>query len=112
MKKRIYISGKIGDPHNPHVRPKFNSAAQQLAAADFEPVNPLDNGLPADAPWIEHILADLRLLATCDGVYLLPDWTDSDGARIECLFAELLGRPYEIIKQLPHMAYLPDDTSK
>lgn len=105
MKKRIYISGKIGNPNDPDVRPKFNCAAQQLAAAGYEPVNPLDNGLPDNAPWIDHIIADLRTMQTCDGVYLLHDWTESDGARIECLFADVLFSSTQIIEQPARLAF-------
>lgn len=109
MKKRIYISGKIGYPILPDVRQKFNCAAQQLAAAGFEPVNPFDNGLSDDDPWIDHILADMETISQCEGIYRLPDWTESDGARIERWVARRLFPEKAIIEQPHHMAFNPDN---
>ena len=57
----------------------------------YEPVNPLSNGLPADFPWKEHMKADIATLLDCDGIYLLPDWDLSVGARIEANIAAECG---------------------
>lgn len=50
-KMKIYISGPISALPYEIVRSRFERDKRDLAAADFEPVSPLDNGLPPDAPW-------------------------------------------------------------
>lgn len=37
--------------------------------------------------------ADLELLRRCDAVFLIPNWTDSQGARLEKEFAESINIP-------------------
>lgn len=47
---KIYISGPISGLPYDKVEARFERDKRDLAAADFEPVSPLDNGLPPDAP--------------------------------------------------------------
>lgn len=82
-KMRIYISGPISGLPYDQVRARFERDKRDLAAADFEPVSPLDNGLPPDAPWEEHMKRDLELLAECDAIYLMNGWERSKGCRME-----------------------------
>lgn len=92
-----YISGKItGSPAN-NVVEKFARAEEQVKAFGHEPISPLNNGLGMEEDWNEHILADIKLLLECDAIYLLKDWQDSKGARIECFVAQECG--LEIINQ-------------
>ena len=67
---KIYISGKITD-------------------TDIEQTR--ENGLPIDSPWEQHMLRDIELLMGCGGIFLLPDWKESRGARIEHAIAKELG---------------------
>lgn len=60
---KIYISGPISGLPYEAVRARFERDKRDLAAADFEPVSPLENGLPPDAPWEEHMKRDLAILA-------------------------------------------------
>lgn len=99
---KIYISGKISGLPMEEVRAKFAQAEQQIVAFGHTPVNPLNNGQPADASWEEQMLASIKMLFECDAIYMLHDWGDSRGARIERNIAEEMG--FEIIPQ-PEYGY-------
>jgi len=88
---KIYISGKISDLPTEQVKEKFAKAEAQIRAFGHEPVNPLDNGLPSTATWAQQMTASLAMLFECDAIYLLPDWGDSRGARIEANIAQECG---------------------
>lgn len=101
-KMRIYISGPISGLPYEIVRSRFERDKRDLAAADFEPVSPLDNGLPPDAPWEEHMKRDLAILATCDGIYLQAGWEKSRGCQIEVNTALISPHIKYIIKETPN----------
>jgi len=89
---KIYISGPItGMPELN--KPVFDDAAQKLRAAGYEPVNPHDNGVSADAPWQAHMRADIKLLMDCDALVYLEGSEASAGAKIEIKLAFGLGMP-------------------
>jgi hypothetical protein len=87
---RIYISGKITGLPKEEVFEKFDTAEKKLAAQGFEVVNPIKNGLLFEADWNEHMKKDIQQLLTCDFLYLLPDWKNSKGAKLEKKIAESL----------------------
>lgn len=88
---KIYISGKIGDISDPvdeqSAIEKFASAQDLLESLGLEVENPLNNGLPHNAPWIRHLGRDLEILDGCDGIFMLRDWKMSRGAGHEFDFA-------------------------
>ena len=96
MTRRLYISGPITGVADGN-RAAFSAAEAQLRAAGFVPINPRDNGLPADSTWHEHMRADLRLLLDCDGVALLDGWENSRGARVEFQLAAGIGMPRRMV---------------
>ena len=101
--KRVYISGKIGEEViSDATRRKFARAEEMLKAKGYEVFNPTTSGLGKVADekvseaerrgekttWYQEILKlDLDALSFCDGIYLLNDYKQSDGARIEYDFA-------------------------
>lgn len=90
-RKKIYISGAIsGLPEN-EVAEKFERVSLKLSKLGFSPVVPLENGLPKDASYEEHILRDLEMLSECDFIYFCSDWERSNGCRIEYYFARATG---------------------
>ena len=91
------------------VREKFARAEQQVAAFGHTPVNPLNNGQPSDASWAQQMTASLGMLFECDAIYLLHDWKESRGARIERNIADEMG--FEIIEQ-PKYAYYDSKMNK
>ena len=100
-KMRIYISGPISGLPYEAVRSRFERDKRGLAAADFEPVSPLENGLPPEAPWEDHMKRDLEILSHCDGIYLQSGWEKSKGCQIELNFALASPKIRIIIKEKP-----------
>jgi hypothetical protein len=84
---KIYLSGPIGS-NIEAARPKFEQAARQVEAFGHQPVNPFSNGLGNEDPWEKHIVADIAMLLSCEGIYLLKGWQGSKGSRIEKNIAE------------------------
>lgn len=100
---KIYISGKIGtDIITDEIRAKFNEAAAYIEKCGHEAINPIDplyqalgsNYLSDEVSdiYTRHLLFDLYKLATCDAIFLLPDWYDSPGATAEFSFAVATGK--------------------
>lgn len=88
---RIYIAGKITGLDTESVNEKFNTAKLIIKSLGYEPVSPLDNGCASEC-WCEQMMSCLPMLMSCDGVYFLSDWKDSDGAKIERTFALKSGK--------------------
>ena len=100
---KVYISGKIGEKVvSEATRQKFAKAEEMLKAKGYEVFNPTTSGYGKLADekvreamlqgkktdWYQEILKlDLDALSFCDGIYLLKDYKESDGARIEYDFA-------------------------
>ena len=80
---KVYISGKITGLPLADAIGNFQEAEQRLKRAGFKTFNPFNNGLDIDAPYEEHMRADLKALETCDAIYLMDNWTNSKGARAE-----------------------------
>lgn len=80
---KIYISGPITGWNIDGVRTRFKAAEATLEMQGYDAVNPLENGLPEDAPYDEHMKRDLEMLAECDAIYMLTGWERSNGCRIE-----------------------------
>ena len=90
-KTKVYISGKISGLDIADVKKKFEMASFFLSQTGFEPVSPFDNGLPAGLKWEDYMMADLAMLKECDAIFMLRDWKDSVGAKIERKFAKKMG---------------------
>ena len=83
-KEKIYISGAIEHYDLAERQKAFKNAEDYIRKEiGAEPVNPFNNGLPADAHWREHMRADIRLLMDCDWIFMLPGWQLSKGAKLE-----------------------------
>lgn len=90
--EKIYISGQIIGQPIEEVTAKFEAAEAMLKAQGYEVVNPLKNGIPANASWEVHAAMDVLILMGCKAIYLLPDWVFSKGATFEKNLAELTGK--------------------
>jgi hypothetical protein len=89
--KRIYIAGPMTGMAE-HNFPAFHAAAQRLRQAGWDVVNPAENfDGRTDLPRETYLRADIKLLAECDAVAMLPGWQDSRGAKLEYLVAWELG---------------------
>lgn len=88
---KVYISGPITGLPYKEVEKAFNEAEIRLEEQGYEVVNPLNNGLPRESTWKEHMRADLKLLLDCDAIYMLDGWEFSRGVQIEFRIAYNLG---------------------
>lgn len=88
---KVYISGPISGLLYEEVEKAFNDAEIRLQEQGYEVVNPLNNGLPRESTWNEHMRADLKLLLDCDAIYMLDGWEYSRGASLEYDLAIDLG---------------------
>jgi hypothetical protein len=86
---RWYIAGKITG--NPDFRAQFAAAADKLRADGFTVVNPAEN--PWQPSWERYMAEAIPQLCGCDGVALLPNWRESEGAQWEHNIAERLKMP-------------------
>lgn len=82
MKTKLYICGPITGIPN-HNKEAFNDAAAALRGAGFDVFNPVENGVPIDSPWEQHMRTDLAQMMTCDALAVLPGAHYSRGARLE-----------------------------
>ena len=89
---KIYISGKVSGLKKEDVIRRFGNAESLLTEIGFDVVNPLKNGLDFNAPWDEHMVRDIKLLFSCDAVFMMDGWLDSTGAQIEYDIATRMGK--------------------
>lgn len=98
-KKLIYISGKITGDDN--YRTKFAMAEKRLIRDGYDVLNPVEVGDRLDrlylgaglaAPtWSEYMRKCLLAISDADALYMLRDWQESRGARLEHHIASELG---------------------
>lgn len=84
---KVYISGKITGLPLSEAEERFKDAEELISALNLTPVNPLKNGLPRHRSWEEHMAKDIELLKQCEAIFMLENWEDSRGAKIEYDFA-------------------------
>lgn len=88
---KIYIAGKISGLVYEDAYCAFVEAEQVLKRLGHEAVNPMrENGLAEDGtehPWAQYMKRVIPHLLRCDGIYLLQNWRDSRGAKIESQLA-------------------------
>ena len=88
---RIYISGKITGLDINEARQNFDNAQHLFEAKGYQVINPMKE-VPYNPSfqWGDYMRADIKLLMDCDAIYMLPNWDDSDGAKVEHYLAEQL----------------------
>lgn len=90
--KKVYISGQITGLGLKEAKANFDKAEALLLEKGFKPLNPMKVNPPLSGKqWKEYILDDIVQLFNCDSIYLLDNWQDSKGARIEHFIAQELG---------------------
>ena len=89
---KIYISGKISGLPLKSVIEKFKWHAGFLKLKGYEPINPIDiSPFDESKEWHDYMVDDIAALLKCDAIYMLKDWGQSKGARIEYQIAKELG---------------------
>ena len=104
---KIYISGKMRGLPEEESRKLFKAAENYLIELGHDVINPWDSEGKKNEQcndWDDYILYDLQILKTCDAIFMLSNWQDSDGAKCEHAFAR--GRGMEIIyEEQPEKTY-------
>lgn len=87
--KKGYIAGRVtGLPYN-EVVSKFDKAETIVRNMGLEPINPLKLVHP-ETPWSDAMQICLAKLEEADAIFLLPDFSESQGACMEFLKARQL----------------------
>ena len=78
---KIYIAGKISDDKN--YKKKFKKAERALKKKGHSVMNPAWLVEYKAFSWIDYMIVSEAMQRRCEAVLFLPDWKQSDGARIE-----------------------------
>lgn len=90
MNFKIYLSGKITG--NDNYLQDFEKAEKEMAALGFTVVNPTKIvTFDKNKKWRDYMKEDIKALVDCDAIFLLKNWRDSRGARLEYEIAHSLG---------------------
>jgi len=106
---KVYISGKISeDIISDATREKFKKVERLLKEQRYSVVNPTgerwqntltaawrrkiaENWNPEQTFYAYALVSDMEIIATCDAIYMLPDFLQSKGAKAEHAFAIAIG---------------------
>ena len=100
---KIYIAGKISGIEDKAFELFENAEKKLLSEADgflskkLQVVNPMKLPHNHDRTWEAYMKECIKALVECEAVYLLNNWKESRGAKIEVSLAESLN--LRIIKQ-------------
>lgn len=83
MKKKIYIAGRVSGEDLAECTMKFGTAQKKVENMGFQAVNPLEVVGDWKATWKEAMQKCIKALVDCDGIYVMPCYKSSKGARIE-----------------------------
>ena len=95
----VFISGKITG--EPDYHRKFDLVEYELLKRNYIPLNP--SCLPCGMRNSQYTLICMAMIGSADAVLFLPDWSDSQGARLEHMYCMYTGKP---------AAYSYDDLDK
>lgn len=87
--KTIYIAGPITG--RPDYKRDFNRAANELIIKGYTVLNPAQ--LPQGMTPAQYMRICLAMIDDADAVLLLPNWEDSQGARLEADYCRYTGKP-------------------
>lgn len=89
---KIYIAGKITGLEILAARAMFDKAQKLIELSGHDAINPMEKvSEQLNLTWAEYMKEDIPLLLSCEGIFLLENWGESKGARLEQHIAEELG---------------------
>jgi hypothetical protein len=81
---KIYISGQISGLEYADAFERFEQAENKFKDDNWdEIVNPMKLNHKHDKSWENYMLVDIKALFESDAIYMLNNWGNSKGARIE-----------------------------
>ena len=89
MEMKIYLAGAVTGQRFQDVFLKFNAAEYQLQRKGHTVINPL-RLVSQHWSWEKCMQRCLTELVQCDAIHLLPDWAESEGAKLEYHVAQKL----------------------
>ena len=90
---KIYIAGKVRGLKN--YKEVFKKAEKESQNKGHITLNPAE--LPEGLHWTDYMKICIPMLEVAEAIYLLNNWQDSTGAKVEKAYAECQGK--EIIYQ-------------
>lgn len=84
---KVYISGRITGINYHVAYGLFDQAEKHLADHGHTPINPMKLKHDHGKSWEEYMVVDISALLTCEAIFMLPNWGQSKGARIEYAIA-------------------------
>jgi hypothetical protein len=92
MGMTVYISGAITGVVN--YKDMFAKVEAMLVEQGYSVFNPANVDTMTDTTgwtWADYMQYDLAALGRCSAIYMLSNWTNSKGARIEKRYAKRMG---------------------
>jgi len=86
----VYIAGKVSGIEN-EARVHFKRAEIKLKLQGYQVINPMELEHDHDKTWKSYMRDCIIAMMRADAIYLLPNWRESKGARIEVQLAHNLG---------------------
>lgn len=90
MNNKIYISGKITGLSRHKYLSNFRKVERKLLKLGYTPINParVNDTLPRNTNYESYMNMSICMLSFCDTIYMMSNWKDSNGARIEHDYAK------------------------
>ena len=86
----VYVSGPMTGYAESNY-PAFREVTNRLRMAGFTVVCPTEVLIDGGVSYEEYLRADIKALCDCNAIYLLPNWFNSKGAKLEYKIASALG---------------------
>jgi len=109
--KRIFISGKITGLSREEAGDNFYNVEAKFRAEGHECFNPIRmaDKVGWNLPYNYYMSECLKELPYCDAIYMIKNWRESRGAKIEYMVAKQLGLDIMYEEELPSGGYKPLD---